>query len=69
MAEVSIFAVELRHIISYDRLRYFELANNIPPHKLGDVLIFDGSESFSFYPFAKVVGSNQHQLFLSWGGK
>ena len=68
MAEVSIyFAVELRSIINYDRLRYFEPADNIPPHKLGDILVFDGSESFGFYPFAKVVDGNQQQLFLRWG--
>ena len=66
MAEVSIyFAVKLRSIISYDRLRYFEPTNDILPYKLGDVLIFDGGKGFSFYLFAKVVGGNQHQLFLS----
>ena len=67
MAEVFVyFAVKLWAIISYDRLRYSELTNNILPHKLGDVLVFDGGEGFSFYPFAKVVGGNQQQLFLSW---
>ena len=66
MVEVSVyFAVKLRSIISYDRLRYFESTNNILLHKLGDVLVFDGGEGFSFYPFAKVVGGNQQQLFLS----
>ena len=69
MAEVSAyFAVKLRSIISDDQLGYFESADNILPHKLGDVLAFDGSEGFSFYPFAKVVGGNQ-QLFLSWDGR
>ena len=66
MAEVSVyFSVELWSIISYDRLRYSELANNILPHKLGDVPVFDGGEGFNFYPFAKVVSGNQQQLFLS----
>ena len=70
MAEVSAyFAVKLQSIISDDRLGYFEPADNILPHKLGDVLVFDGGEGFSFYPFAKVVGGNQQQLFLSWGGR
>ena len=70
MAEVSVyFAVKLWAIISYDRLRYSKPEKNIPPHKLGDILIFDGGEGFSFYPFAKVVGGNQQQLFLSWGGR
>ena len=36
MAEASVyFTVELWSIISYDRLRYSELTNNILPHKLG----------------------------------
>ena len=61
MAEVSVyFAIKLWAIIIYDRLRYFELANNILQYKLGDVLVFDGSEGFSFYPFVKVVGGNRH---------
>ena len=61
MAEVSVyFAIKLWAIISYDRLRYFELANNILQHKLGDVLVFDGGEGFSLYRFVKVVGGNRH---------
>ena len=60
MAEVSVyFAVKLWSIISYDRLRYFEPTDNILPHKLGDVLVFDGGDDFGFHPFAKVVGDNQ----------
>ena len=60
MAEVSIyFAVKLRSIISYDRLRFFEPTDNILPHKLGDILVFDGGEGFSFYPFSKVISGNQ----------
>ena len=67
MVEVSIyFSVKLWPIISYDQLKYSEPADNILPHKLGDVLVFDGSEGFSYYPFAKVVGGNQQQLVLSW---
>ena len=68
MVEVSIyFAVKLWSIISYDRLRYSKPVDDIFPHKLGDVLIFDGGEGFNFYLFAKVVGDNQPQLFLSVG--
>ena len=67
MVEVFVyFAVKLRSIIIYDRPRYSKLTYDILPHKLGDVLVFDGGEDFSFYPFAKVVGGNQ-QLFLSGG--
>ena len=59
MVEVSVhFEVKLWSIISYDGLRYFEPADNILPHKFGDVLVFDGSGGFSFYPFAKVIGGN-----------
>ena len=61
MAEVFVyFVVKQWSIISYDRLRYSELANNILPHKLGDVIFFDGSEGFNLFPFAKVVCGNQH---------
>ena len=68
MVEVSVyFAIKLWSIISYDRLRYSEPSSNILPHKLGDVLVFDGGEGFSFYPFAKVVDGNQQQLFMSKG--
>ena len=70
MAEVSVyFAVKLWAIISYDRLKYSEPAGDILPHKLGDVLVFNGGKGFSFYPFAKVVGGNQQQFFFSWGGR
>ena len=70
MVEVFVyFVVKLWFIISYDRLRYSEPADNILLHKLGDVFIFDGGEGFNFYPFAKVIGGNQQQLFLSWGGR
>ena len=59
MAKVSVyFAIKLRSIISYDRLRYSEPTYNILPHKLGDILVFDGGEGFTFYPFAKVFGGN-----------
>ena len=60
MVEISVyFAIKLGPIVSYDRLRYSELTDNIPPHKLDDILIFDGGEGFSFYPFAKIVSGNQ----------
>ena len=54
MAEVYVyFAVKLRSIIRYDGLRYFELVDDILPHKLGDVLVFDGGEGFSSIHFLK----------------
>ena len=68
MAEVCVyFTVKLWSIISYDQLRYSEPINDILPHKLSDVLVFNGGEGFSFYPFVKVVDGNQQQLFLSRG--
>ena len=68
MVEVSVyFSIKLQSIIGYDRLRYSESSSNILPHKLGDVLVFDGGIGFSLYPFAKVVGGNQQQLFMSEG--
>ena len=57
MVQVSIyFAIKLWSIISYDRLRYSKPVDNILQHKLGDALVFDGGEGFSFYPFTKIVG-------------
>ena len=59
MAEISVYyAIKLWPIVSYDRLRYSESADNILPHKLDDILVFEGGEGSSFYPFAKIVGSN-----------
>ena len=60
MAEIFVyFAIKLWPIVNYDRLRYSEPTDNIPPHKLDDILVFDGGEVFNFYPFAKIVGGNQ----------
>ena len=60
MAEISVFfAIKLWLIVSYNQLRYSESADNILPHELDDVLVFDGGEGLNLYPFAKVVGSNQ----------
>ena len=59
MAESFIYpTIKLRPIVSYDRLRYSEPKDNILPHELDDILVFDGGEGLSLYPFAKVVGGN-----------
>ena len=59
MEEISVYsALKLWPIVSYNRLRYSESANNIHPHKLDDILIFDGGEGFKFYSFAKIVSDN-----------
>ena len=60
MVEISIyFSIKLWLIVSYNRLRYSELEDNILPRKLDDVPVFDGGEGLSVYQFAKVVGGNQ----------
>ena len=60
MIEIYVYpAIKLWPIVSYDRLRYSELANDILPHKLDNILVFDGGEGISFYPLAKIVGSDQ----------
>ena len=60
MVEIYIYStIKLWPVVSYDRLRYSELTDNVPPHKLDDILIFYGGEGFRFYPFAKVAGGNQ----------
>ena len=60
MVEISVYStIKLLPIVNYDRLRYFESADNILPHKLDDILVLDGGEGFSFYLVAEVVGGNQ----------
>ena len=54
------FAIKRLPIVSLNQLRYSKLADNILLHELDDVLIFDGGEGLNLYPFAKVVGGNQH---------
>ena len=60
MIEISVYpAIKLWPIVSCDRLRYSEPSNDILPHKLDDILVFDGGEGFNFYPLAKIVVSEQ----------
>ena len=60
MVEISIyFAIKLWPIVSYNQLRYSEPIDNILPHKLDDVLVFDGGEGLNLYPFTKVVSGYQ----------
>ena len=59
MAEISVcFAIKLWPIVSYNRIRYSEPADNILTDELDNVLVFDGGEGLSLYPFAKVVSGN-----------
>ena len=61
MVEISVYSsIKLWPIVSYDRRRYFESTDNILSHKLDNILVFDGGEGFSFYPFAKIVGGNNN---------
>ena len=60
MAEIFVyFAIKLWPIVNYNRPRYSEPTDNIIPHKLDDVPVFDGGKGLSLYPFAKVVGGNK----------
>ena len=59
MSEISAYTIKLWPIVSYDRLRYSESADNILPHKLDNIIVFDGGEGFNFYPFSKIVDCNQ----------
>ena len=52
-------AVKLWPIVSYNRLRYSEPTDDVPPHKSDDIFVFDGGQGFSFNPFTKVVSGNQ----------
>ena len=64
MVEISIYpAIKLWPIVSYDRLRYSESANNILPDKLDDILVFNRGEGFNFYPFAKIVVATSNNFF------
>ena len=60
MEKISVYStVKLWPTIGHNLLRYFESADYILPHKLDNIFIFDGGESFRFYPFAKIVGGNK----------
>ena len=60
MVEIFVYpAIKLWPIVSYDRLMYSEPTDNILPHKLDDILVFDRGEGFNFYPLAKIVGGDQ----------
>ena len=60
MEEISIYsALKMWPIFGYNQLRYSKPVDNILPHKLEDILVFDGGEGFSFYPFVEIVGGNQ----------
>ena len=66
MVKISIYStIKQCPIVSYDRLRYSESADDILSHKLDDILVFDGGEGFIFYPFAKIVDGNQQKLLLN----
>ena len=66
MVEISVyFSIKLWPIVSYNSLRYSELANNILPQELDDVLVFDGGEGLSLYPFAKVVVATNNSFFFA----
>ena len=59
MVEISVcFAIKLWPIVIYNRLRYSEPTDNILPDELDNVLVFDGGEGLSLYPFCKVVSGN-----------
>ena len=60
MVEIYVYsAIKLGPIVNYDRLRYSKSADNILLHKLDDILVIDGGEGSSFYPFAEIVVDNQ----------
>ena len=60
MAEISVyFAIKLWPVVNYNRLMYSEPADNILPHELDDIIVFNGGEGLDLYQFAKVVDGNK----------
>ena len=60
MAKISVYlAIKLRPIVSYNRLRYSESADDASPYELNDILVSDEGGDFSLYPLTKIVGGNQ----------
>ena len=51
--------IELRLIVGYNQLGYFEPAHDVLPYELNNLFIFDGCEDFCFYPFPEIVSGNQ----------
>ena len=58
MVEIFVY-FSIKPIVSYNQPWYFELADNILPHELDDVIVFDVGKGLSLYQFAKVVSGNQ----------
>ena len=64
-------AVKLRTVVSYDCLRDFKPANDVPPNEFGDIFVLDASIYFCFYPFTEVVRGNEQEFLLGscdWQG-
>ena len=61
-------AVELRTVVSYDCLRDSKPANDVLPHKFGDILVLDVGICLCFYPFAEVVCGDEQEFLLGSRG-
>ena len=51
--------VKLWTIVGCDCLRDPKAANDVLPHKFGDILVLDSGICHYFYPFAEVVSGNE----------
>lgn len=54
----------MQPVVYYNCLWNPELVNDVLPNEPEDVLVFDASIDFCFYPFVEEVGSYEHKLFL-----
>ena len=61
-------SVKLRTIVGHDCLRDPKVANDVLPHKLGDIFVLDASIRLYFYPFTEVVYGNEQEFLLSGCG-
>ena len=51
-------------IVGYDCLRDPKAANDVFPHKFGDIFILDVSICFCFYPFIEVICGDEQEFLL-----
>ena len=49
-------AIKLWPFVGYNQLGYSKPIQNVLPYKLNNLFIFDGCESFGFYPYTEIVG-------------
>ena len=62
----ELFIYKLPTIVGYDSVRNSILEYDVLPYKLLDLLCYDCGQWLSFYPFRKIVNSDNEEFHLSF---